>query len=135
GDLMTVLTEKRPTDRPQGEPAAGAAPSVDVDHLEQVLLGRWADARRSARELLKDPRLHRDDSLAMPEHRERVMEQIRILAAEGDVLSAFPAELGGRDAHGASLARFEEMVAADPSLQIEGGVQWGLFASAILHLG
>ncbi|ORB74477.1 hypothetical protein BST46_30875, partial [Mycobacterium timonense] len=34
-----------------------------------------------------------------------------------------------------SLARFEELVAGDPSLQIKAGVQWGLFASAILHLG
>src|SRR5690606_28987520 len=29
----------------------------------------------------------------------------------------------------------EELGSADPSLQIKAGVQWGLFASAILHLG
>src|SRR5690606_34185592 len=30
---------------------------------------------------------------------------------------------------------FEELVLADPSLQIKSGVQWGLFASAIYQLG
>ena len=37
--------------------------------------------------------------------------------------------------HGGFLARFEELTHADPSLQIKSGVQWGLFASAIYHLG
>ena len=64
-----------------------------------------------------------------------MLEQIRLLAAEGDVLRAFPAALGGRDDHGGSISRFEELIVADPSLQIKAGVQWGLFASAILHLG
>ncbi|MFX5817200.1 acyl-CoA dehydrogenase family protein, partial [Acinetobacter baumannii] len=32
-------------------------------------------------------------------------------------------------------AGFEELVAADPSLQIKSGVQWGLFGSAVLQLG
>ncbi len=108
---------------------------VDVGHLEDVLLGHWADVRRSARALVADPRYHRVDGLSMAEHRARVLEQLRTLAAEGDVLRAFPADLGGADDHGGSLARFEEMVTADPSLQIKAGVQWGLFASAILHLG
>src|SRR5690606_1938837 len=36
---------------------------------------------------------------------------------------------------GANLACFSELVAADPSLQIKAGVQWGLFGAAILHLG
>ncbi|MDT0165842.1 acyl-CoA dehydrogenase [Actinotalea sp. AC32] len=126
---MTILSEKRTA------PDADADPRVDVDHLEEVLLGRWAGIRREARAFLLDPRLHRDESLAMPEHRERVLEQLRILAKEGDVLRAFPTALGGADDHGGSLARFEEVITADPSLQIKAGVQWGLFASAILHLG
>ena len=71
----------------------------------------------------------------MAEHRERVLHQLRELAAHHDVLRAFPTHLGGADDHGGSLSRFEELVAGDPSLQIKAGVQWGLFASAILHLG
>ena len=110
-------------------------PPVDVRELEGVLLGRWADIRREARAFLADPRLHRVEGQSMADHRETTLAQLRILAREGDVLRAFPPALGGADDHGGSLARFEETVVADPSLQIKAGVQWGLFASAILHLG
>ncbi len=125
---MTATTSPRPT-TPLPDP------HVDVPALESVLLGRWAEIRRQARTLLVDERLHRVEGLSMAEHRERILEQIRILAIEGDVLRAFPKVLGGADDHGGSLARFEELIVADPSLQIKAGVQWGLFASAILHLG
>ncbi|MCU1431640.1 MAG: acyl-CoA dehydrogenase domain protein [Actinotalea sp.] len=124
---MTTLSEKRTAGRDQA--------SVDVAALETVLLGRWRTIRLEARAFLRDPRLHRIEGLSMAEHRERVLGQLRILAREGDVMRAFPAALGGADDHGGSLARFEETVVADPSLQIKAGVQWGLFASAILHLG
>ena len=124
---MSTTTDRKAT------PAV--TPAVAVGELETVLLGRWADIRRSARAFLLDPRLHRVEGQSMAEHRETVLGQLRILAREGDVLRAFPAALGGADDHGGSLARFEETVVADPSLQIKAGVQWGLFASAIMHLG
>lgn len=129
---MTTLSEKRPT---AVTATAEPAPRVDVPVLEEALLGRWSGVRRRARAFLADPRLHRVEGLSMAEHRERVLGQLRLLAAEGDVLRAFPGDLGGADDHGGSLARFEEVITADPSLQIKAGVQWGLFASAILHLG
>lgn len=129
---MTVLSERRPTGIAR---QVAPEPTVDVAHLEHVLLGRWRDIRREARAFLADPRLHRVEGMSGAEHRAKVLEQLRILAAEGDVLRAFPTDLGGRDEHGAAIARFEEVVVADPSLQIKAGVQWGLFASAILHLG
>ena len=125
---MTVLNDQRAA-------AAGSAASIDVPHLEGVLLGRWADIRRAARDFLTDPRLHRVEGLATAEQRERVLSQLRILARKGDVLRAFPTALGGADDHGGSIARFTEVLLADPSLQIKAGVQWGLFASAIMHLG
>jgi len=126
---VTVLSDKA------GSTASSRDATIDVAHLEQVLLGRWAEIRRAARELLKDPRLHRVEGLSPTEHRERVLTQLRILATEGDVLRAFPTALGGADDHGGSIARFAEVLVADPSLQIKAGVQWGLFASAIMHLG
>ena len=114
---MTTLSTRRPV-----AVVPGPAPQIDVPLLEQVLLGRWADIRRSARALLTDPRLHRVEGQSPVEHREQVLAQLRILAAEGDVLRSFPAALGGADDHGGSLARFEEVVTADPSLQIKAGV-------------
>jgi acyl-CoA oxidase len=117
-------------------PAAAAAPAVDVDWLARYLLGRWADERQVTRDLIRDtPQLHRVDGLGMDEHRERVLHQLGILVDEGAVHRAFPTYVGGSDNHGGNIASFEELVLADPSLQIKAGVQWGLFGSAVMHLG
>jgi len=124
------------TDRPAtGATVPGTSPRVDVAALEELLLGTYAQLRRQSRAVVGDPAFQKIEGLPMAEHRERVLDQLRRLEAEHDVLRSFPAHLGGADDHGGSLARFEELVAGDPSLQIKAGVQWGLFASAILHLG
>jgi acyl-CoA oxidase len=99
------------------------------------LLGTWADTRREAREMIKDPAFWRVDGLSMDEHRERVLSQMHLLVEHGGVLRAFPKEYGGAENNGANIAGFAELVAADPSLQIKAGVQWGLFGSAVLQLG
>ena len=126
---MTAITDRR---RP---PAVHhVQPQVDVPILEEHLLGRYAGLRREARGRAADPEFRKIEGLPMAEHRERVIAQLRALVSH-DMLRAFPAAQGGHDDHGGSIARFEELVAADPSLQIKAGVQWGLFASAILHLG
>ena len=71
----------------------------------------------------------------MADHRERALTQLHLLVREGSVLRAFPKHLGGHDDAGGNIAQFEEIFLADPSLQIKAGVQWGLFAAAVLHLG
>jgi acyl-CoA oxidase len=106
-----------------------------VPALTEHLLGTYADLRRASRDLMADPRYQKVEGMGRDEHRTRVLEQLKSLVATGATLRAFPAALGGQDDHGGSLARFEELVVGDPSMQIKAGVQWGLFASAILHLG
>ena len=120
-----------------GEPAKTKPPlaEVNVAGLTRQLLGTWADVRLEARTLTASPELARIDGLSMAEHRTRVFEQLGMLAKHGQVLRAFPARLGGLDDHGGNIAGFEELVVADPSLQIKSGVQWGLFGAAVLHLG
>ena len=115
-----------------GDPTA---PKVNVSALGRQLLGTWADVRLAARELTARPEMQRIEGLSMDEHRERVFGQLKILADNGHVHRAFPVSLGGSNDHGGNIAGFEELVIADPSLQIKGGVQWGLFGSAVLHLG
>lgn len=110
-------------------------PQVNVAALEQRLKGRWAPLRDKARRLSADPRLIRTEGQTMAEHREDIFAKLRILVDEGEVNRAFPVDLGGHDDPGGNIAGFEEMLVADPSLQIKAGVQWGLFGSAILHLG
>ncbi|PPH98930.1 acyl-CoA dehydrogenase [Rathayibacter sp. AY1D1] len=111
------------------------APAVEVAALGETLLGAWREQRLASRALTARPELHRTDGLPMKEHRLRVSEQMRVLAAEGGVHRAFPVDLGGEADHGGNIAGFEELVTADPSLQIKSGVQWGLFGAAVLHLG
>jgi acyl-CoA oxidase len=128
---------RAPHRTPAGRPDAAGGARVDVPALHQQLLGRWPQWRQAARDRATDPDFWKDESLSMAEHRERTFEQLGRLAREGEhqVWLAFPERLGGGDAPGANLAGFEELTVADPSLQIKAGVQWGLFASAILHLG
>lgn len=129
-----TTTAARPAPSPAPAPT-DAEPRVDVAALEEQLLGRYAQLRREARAITADPDFQKIEGMPVAEHRERVLAQLRRLEADHDVLRAFPTRLGGADDHGGSLARFEELVVGDPSLQIKAGVQWGLFASAILHLG
>jgi len=108
---------------------------INVTALAEQLLGPYAEVRKASRARAARPELQRDPSLAMDAHRERVLGQLSLLVEEEAVQRAFPKKFGGYDDHGGSIASFEELVAADPSLQIKAGVQWGLFAGAILHLG
>ena len=116
-------------------PTTDATASIDVASVNDLLLGTWADTRRTAREMIKDPAFWRKDDLGMDEHRERVLSQLHLLVDNKAVHRAFPKKFGGEENNGANIAGFEELVAADPSLQIKAGVQWGLFGSAILQLG
>jgi len=115
--------------------AHGSAASVDREALGRMLLGSWAEVRLRARALAKRPELHRIDGLSLAETRQRCLDQLHLLVHEGEVHRAFPRALGGLDDHGGNIAAFEELVTADPSLQIKAGVQWGLFGAAVLHLG
>lgn len=115
--------------------AEAAENRIDIEQVTDLLLGTWADTRREARAMLTDPVFWRDDSLAMDAHRERTLGQLHELVARKAVHRAFPKRFGGEENNGANIAGFEELVAADPSLQIKSGVQWGLFGSAVLQLG
>ena len=112
-----------------------AEPRIDVAAVTDLLLGTWADARRAAREMIKDEAFWQIPGQPMAEHRARVYGQLRRFVESGASGRAFPKEYGGHNDNGANLASFEELVLADPSMQIKAGVQWGLFGSAIQQLG
>ena len=109
--------------------------SINVDRLNQYLLGSFAEARTEARERVKDTRLHKIEGQVLEDQRQHVFNNLKLLVEQDAISRAFPTELGGRDDHGGNIAAFEELVTADPSMQIKAGVQWGLFGAAVLHLG
>jgi acyl-CoA oxidase len=146
---MTQLTDSStrpaaPTEDAAAADAAGIAPvtgevdlplTIDVAALGEQLLGQWSYARKHARELMTRPEFHRDPELGKDAHRERVLGQLHKLVEAGSVHRAFPKSVGGDEDNGGNIASFEELVLGDPSMQIKSGVQWGLFAAAIQHLG
>ncbi|MDW4573571.1 acyl-CoA dehydrogenase [Microbacterium sp. M3] len=115
--------------------AEASDPRIDIAAVTDLLLGTWADTRREAREMIKDPAFWRIEGQPMAEHRERVLTQLHLLVEHGGSRRAMPEKFGGNNDNGANLAGFQELVLADPSLQIKSGVQWGLFGSAIFQLG
>lgn len=128
-----AMTQLAP--RPDTAPVASATPAVDVAALGQQLMGRWADVRRRSRAVAATPEMQRIPGLSMAEHRTRVRAQLDLLVKEGSVHRAFPRSVGGGEDAGGNIAQFEEILLADPSLQIKAGVQWGLFGAAVMHLG
>ncbi|CAN5573975.1 acyl-CoA dehydrogenase [soil metagenome] len=123
-------------DRKSHTPATQATPPVvDVAALGEQLMGRWAEVRRTSRAFAARPELKRIEGQTMAEHRERVLDQLHLLVKEGAVHKAFPKSVGGGEDAGGNIAQFEEILLADPSLQIKAGVQWGLFGAAVMHLG
>jgi acyl-CoA oxidase len=114
---------------------SGGSDEADFDRIRTALLGSWRDIRLAARARTLDPALHRRDDLLVADHRARVTAQLQVLLDSGAVRLPFPETFGGSGDAGGNLVAFEELVTADPSLQIKAGVQWGLFAAAILHLG
>ncbi|MGL4339635.1 MAG: acyl-CoA dehydrogenase [Rhodoglobus sp.] len=122
-------------DRSVAPLASPLPPVVDVAALGEQLMGRWADIRRTSRGLAARPEFKRIEGQSMQHHRERTLAQLHALVAEAAVHRAFPTSVGGDENHGGNIAAFEELVLADPSLQIKSGVQWGLFGAAVMHLG
>lgn len=135
-ERVPSATPAAPAAPPVPEPApAGASPRIDVEALGRQLLGEWAEARLASRELSARPEMQKQEGLSVADHRKRVFGQLKLLVEHGQVHRAFPKSLGGGEDNGGNIAAFEELVAADPSVQIKSGVQWGLFGSAVLHLG
>lgn len=131
--VPTSPTSPTPTG-PIPVPPAGSD-RLDIAAVTEVLMGTWAGARRDARERAARPEFHRPTDLTVAEHRDLTFEQMKRLAEENVSHLMLPEHLGGPNDNGGNVASFEELVVADPSLQIKAGVQWGLFTSAIVQLG
>ena len=78
-----------------------------------------------------EPHLVRDKEA----HRQRVLQQLKRLAAEGYGALAYPPEYGGKNDMPAYAALFENLMFIDGSLCVKFGVQFGLFGGSIQKLG
>ncbi len=103
--------------------------------LRDELDGRWAQVRQSARTELDPAAFLPDPELVGDDHRRRVADQLRRLAATGRARAGFRTEHGGTDDIGASVTWFEMLAHGDLSLLVKAGVHWGLFGGAVANLG
>lgn len=129
---MAIISESAKTSK---EPSLSEDLHLDSAALGEYLLGQWADVRRRARKLCERPEMWKVEGQSVPDHRQRVFSQLSYLVDAGGVLLSFPKSVGGKADPGGNIANFEQLVLADPSLQIKSGVQWGLFGAAVMHLG
>ena len=116
-------------------PTTNTDVKLNHDELLDHVLGPWAEDRRHVRKLMEDPIFHHPFNVTKEEHRELTLQQLHELVDRNIIGKAYPKEFGGQGNPGANVAGFAEMFHAHPSMQIKGGVQWGLFGSAILSLG
>ncbi len=119
-----TTTPPRPRPRPTPSPRCAS-----------LLGGRWAHVRQQARDEFDADALLPDPSLTLEQQRERVAEQMRMLAASDHARSGFPVEAGGTNDIGASVTAFEMLGHTDLSLLVKAGVHWGLFGGAVSNLG
>ena len=112
-------------------------PEVDVPALTALLDGHYGEIRQMVRKNLAEHAGVLDDAIEMPreEFRERVLELVRMMAADGSTGLGFPTKYGGGGDIGASIAAFETLGFGDLSVLVKVGVQFGLFGGAILQLG
>jgi acyl-CoA oxidase len=105
------------------------------DSLAVHLAGPHADVRRKVLELLQTPAFHIPLEIDRAEHRARVLEALKVLAAEGLGRLAYPEAYGGEGAPGRAIAVFETLAFGDSSILIKFGVQFGLWGGSVYQLG
>jgi acyl-CoA oxidase len=108
---------------------------ISAKAIQSVLDGRWAGIREEVRGVLCNPLFAPVFDLSIDEHRDRVLEQARVLSNTSGPRLLFPKTYGGEEEVGAAVTAFETQALGDLSLLVKTGVQWGLFGGAILHLG
>ncbi|WP_112248364.1 acyl-CoA dehydrogenase family protein [Kribbella monticola] len=105
--------------------------------LRDYLDGPYKAARDVVREGLAEHADLLDAGLRLTrdEYRDEVLAMLQQITADGHPGRGFPKEYGGQGDLGGFIAGFETLAFGDLSLMVKAGVQFGLFAGAILHLG
>src|SRR3954451_15798503 len=108
---------------------------LDAELLRRFLDGEHREIRERVRAIISRPDFSPPRDVSRAEHRDLVLERMRVLAAEGGTAIGFPIEYGGMGNVGGAVAGFETLGIGDLSLLVKCGVQFGLFGGAVLHLG
>ncbi|MBC2838766.1 acyl-CoA dehydrogenase [Robiginitalea sp. SC105] len=120
-----------------GKNAAPVAVASDYsgEALADLSLGSHARSYRDYQEFLNRPEFEWQLIREKEAHRNRVLDQLRLLAGQGYGALAYPSEFGGKSDMPAYAALFENLMFVDASLCVKFGVQFGLFGGSIQKLG
>jgi len=105
------------------------------NEIDQFFIRSFGKEVKALRKLLSGPQFRWTIRRDKEEHREAVLEQLRILAREGYGSLAYPKAYGGKDDFPLYAAVFEHLMYVDGSLAVKFGVQFGLFGGSIQKLG
>ncbi|MFI5690853.1 acyl-CoA dehydrogenase [Kribbella sp. NPDC051586] len=110
---------------------------MSTSGMQEYLDGPHKAARDVVRARLAAHGEMADLAVRLPrdEYRDKVLELLLESAADGLPARGYPKEYGGEGDLGGFIAGFETLAFGDLSLMVKAGVQFGLFAGAILHLG
>ncbi|UJA22022.1 acyl-CoA oxidase [Thermoleophilia bacterium SCSIO 60948] len=104
--------------------------------MRELLDGEHRLVREGVRGVLRRPEfVTAEVPPPTEEYRKLILERARLLSDTGGTRLGFPAEFGGFDMVGGSIAAFETLAHSDLSLLVKCGVQFGLFGGSVLHLG
>lgn len=110
--------------------------AVELEPIRTFLDGPWHGIREEVRAQIRSSELFRPvHGLSIEQHRDRVMEQARLVSQTRGARLFFPRDVGGEEDMGGALAAFALMAMVDLSLLVKIGVQWGLFGGALRRLG
>ena len=100
--------------------------TIDADYLRKFLEGERSTVRDKGREFAAHPALRLKPEWSLERKRQATLEGVVALANAGFTTLAMPKHMGGPEDYAAYVAGFEELVLAEPSIQVKAGVQYGL---------
>lgn len=109
--------------------------TVDPSRVRAVLDGQWADYRMNGRAFVDKEHAVLSETGDLEQLRAETLAGVQALIDTGISSLPLPVDQGGQNNHAGYVAAFEELVTAEPSIQIKAGVQFGLFGGALQHLG
>lgn len=130
-----ILQEERECPPPASYRELEPDASFDVQKMQRVLDGRYADTRDEVRELISGPEFSYHYEMPKEEFRDKVLEWTQIIADRGISQRAYPGVTGNAPDMGEFVSVFETLGFFDLSLVVKFGVQFGLFGGSIYFLG
>jgi len=139
----TANQEDKPWNAPKAKEAIQSiqtAMGLDNENSVKLLLSKvdmhaQAEVIARVKKLLRDPFFAYDLNPNKEDKRQRTLDQVKALAAQGLGAYAFAEEYGGGGRIGDHITVFETLAYGDLSLLIKFGVQFGLFGGSVYNLG